>query len=78
MWFFKLCAMGIAVALIKYRERVGDMLGEAEWMRYVGGVYNFVVIIAIFIFFWSVASLTGTQKIFFAPLYWLVGGTLGV
>ena len=51
--------------LIKEREKVGDMFGEAEWMRKVGGVYNVVVICALFIFFWSLAELTGTTDVLF-------------
>jgi hypothetical protein len=74
MGFLKVCAIVISVLIIKYRQRIGDFLGEAAWMHYIGGVYNLVTIIGVFIFFWSVASLTGTTKIFFAPLYWLLGG----
>lgn len=60
--------------LLKYRERVGEMLGEAEWMQKVGGVYNVVIIIAILLFFWSVAALTGTTDILFRPLIHLIPG----
>lgn len=61
--------------MLKYRERLGDFMGEADWMKYVGGVYNFVIILAIFIFFWSLATLTGTTDILFTPfLYLLPGG----
>lgn len=74
MWFLKLCAMGASILMIKYRERMGDLIGDAEWMRYVGGVYNLVVIVAVFIFFWAIASLTGTTHIFFSPLFWFLGG----
>lgn len=74
MWFLNICAIIVAFFMVKYRERLGDMIGDAEWMRYVGGVYNFIIILAVFIFFWSIASLTGTQKVFFFPLYWVVGG----
>lgn len=70
----KILAMVAAVYMIKQREAIGDMIGDADWMRYVGGVYNFVIIIAVFFFFWAVASLTGTTKIFFAPVFWVVGG----
>lgn len=74
MWFLKLCAMGISILMIKYREQMGDMIGDAQWMRYVGGVYNLVIIIAVFLFFWAIASLTGTEKVFFFPLYYVLGG----
>ena len=60
--------------LVKYRASIGDMLGEAEWMRKVGGVYHVVVITAIFIFFWSIASLTGTTHIFLKPITFLFTG----
>lgn len=55
--------------LLKYRERVGDMLGEADWMRKVGGIYMIVIFIGLFIFIWSVAELTGTTDMLFYPLY---------
>lgn len=74
MWFFKICAMIIACLMLKYRERMGDLIGDAEWMKYVGGVYNLVIIVSIFIFFWAIASLTGTEEIFFFPFYIIMGG----
>ena len=55
--------------LLKYRERVGDMIGEADWMRKVGGVYMIVIFIGLFIFLWSVAELTNTTDLLFYPLY---------
>ena len=57
-----------AFFILKYRERVADMLGEAEWMLKIGGVYNFVVILAILIFLWGVAGLTGTLDVLFSPV----------
>jgi hypothetical protein len=60
--------------MIKYRERIGEMFGEADWMVKVGGIYNLVIIVAIFIFFWSIASLTGTTGILFKPFLYLIPG----
>ena len=57
-----------SVLLIVYRERVGDMLGEPDWAMKIGGIYNLVVIIGVLLFFWSIAYMTNTQDIFFAPL----------
>lgn len=74
MWFLQILGMIAGGLLVKYREKVGEQLGEADWMRYVGGVYNFVIILGIFIFFWSLAALTGTTQIFFYPFYLLLGG----
>ena len=71
---FKLGVMALAVLMIKYRERIGDQLGDPLWTRYCGGIYNFVIIVAMFMFFWALASLTGTQKIFFFPFYMVLGG----
>ncbi|MBI2524239.1 hypothetical protein HYW11_03450, partial [Candidatus Peregrinibacteria bacterium] len=48
---------------------------EAEWMKKVGGVYNVITITAIFIFFWSLATLTGTTNIFLKPLTFLLPGS---
>ena len=60
--------------LIKYREYIGDTMGEGEWMNYVGGVYNLVIIVAVFIFFWSIAAITGTQGILLKPILSLLPG----
>jgi hypothetical protein len=59
--------------LIKYREKVGDMVGEADWMTKVGGVYNVMIFVAVFIFFWSIATLTGTTSVLFSFLRFLPG-----
>jgi uncharacterized membrane protein YiaA len=71
-----LATIGILASftVMRYRERVADMMGEAEWMNKVGGVYNVVVIIGVFIFFWSVAALTGTDMIFFSWIPKLIPG----
>ena len=63
-----------AFFMIRFRELVGDLLGEAEWMRKVGGVYNVVVIVAVAIFFWCIAELTGTTHILFKPLIYFIPG----
>lgn len=74
MWFLELCGIALGALMIKYRERVGESIGEASWMRYVGGVYNFVILMGIIIFFWSIAGLTNTTHIFLYPLVFLLGG----
>lgn len=63
-----------SILLLKYRERAGDLLGEAEWMNKVGGVYNLMIILALFLFFWSVAVMTGTQHVFLKPLLYFLPG----
>ena len=60
--------------MIRYRQQVGDMMGEAEWMRKIGGVYNVVILIAIILFFWCIAELTGTTDILFLPFTYLIPG----
>ncbi|MBP9773741.1 MAG: hypothetical protein KBD00_03870 [Candidatus Peribacteraceae bacterium] len=54
--------------LVVKREAIGDMFGEAEWMQKVGGVYNVMIICAIFLFFWSIAFMTGTMDVLFSPI----------
>lgn len=75
MGFF-LPILGIvgSVFMLKYREKIGDMIGDEEWMKYVGGNYNLVIIVAFFIFFWCLATLTGTTDILFQPILWLLPG----
>lgn len=60
-----------AFVLIKYREQIGDVFGDPDWMRPLGGVYFVIVYIAIFIIFWSIAYATGTTGILFRPFLWL-------
>jgi hypothetical protein len=71
-----LAILGIALSfcMLKWREAIGNMMGEATWMSKVGGVYNVVILIAIFIFFWSLAELTNTTQFLFAPLRFLIPG----
>ena len=76
MPYYLLIAIGIIgpVFLIIYRETIGDTIGEADWMRKVGGVYNVIVIVALLIFFWALADVTGTTSILFGPLRYLSPG----
>ena len=72
--FLSICGLVVSLLMIKYREKIGENIGEAEWMQKIGGIYNFIIIVAIFLFFWSIAYLTGTIDIFFAPLRYALGG----
>jgi hypothetical protein len=58
---FLIPVLGIIFAfiLIKYREQIGDVFGDPDWMRPLGGVYFVIVYIAIFIIFWSIAYAHG-------------------
>lgn len=76
-YFLSLSGIILSFFMIRYREKFGDAMGEADWMRKIGGIYVVVVIIAILIFFWSVATLTNTSEIFFAPILWLLPGLHG-
>ncbi|MDD5103639.1 MAG: hypothetical protein PHX93_04520 [Candidatus Peribacteraceae bacterium] len=70
--FLGLVGIVCSILLIKYRERTAEMLGAGEWMEYLGGVYNVIVIAAVFLFFFSIAALTGTLDFFLAPVRWLL------
>lgn len=60
-----------AIAIIKYREAIGDLFGGADWTKYVGGPYNMAILVGIILFFFSVAKMTGTTDFFLSPLLWL-------
>lgn len=60
-----------ALVLIKKREQIGDVFGDPDWLGPVGGVYGGIVLLAIFIIFWSIAALTDTTHILFKPFLWL-------
>lgn len=60
-----------AFVLIKKREQIGDTFGDPDWLHPVGGIYAAIVLLAIFIIFWSLAILTGTTHILFKPFLWL-------
>ena len=63
--------------LFKFRESIGNSIGDQKWMSYVGGPYNLVVIIGVLIAFWAVATLTGTEELFFKPILWMIPGFMG-
>jgi hypothetical protein len=64
----------LGFVLIKYRERVAEIIGEAQWMHKVGGVYNLILICSILIIFFSLAKMTGTTDIFLSPLLFIIPG----
>lgn len=75
---FIICAM--AIAMIRYREGLGDIIGQADWMRKVGGNLGVIMIVSVLLFFFGIAKMTGTTNIFLAPLKFLlpfVGGSSG-
>jgi Na+-driven multidrug efflux pump len=57
------------VLLIIYRERVGDFFGQPDWATKVGGIYNVVIFVGVFMFFWSLAAMTNTTDLLFAPFF---------
>lgn len=70
--FLSIVGIICSILLIKYRERVAEMTGAGEWMDYLGGVYNVIILTAVFIFFFSVATLTGTVDYFLTPIRFLL------
>jgi hypothetical protein len=65
-----LSAIGIVCGylLIRYREKVGDALGEPAWTNKVGGIYNVLIAIGLFMFFWSLATITNSNDFLFSPI----------
>lgn len=69
--FKGLLAIIASFFLIKYRERAVAMTGKFDWCeKYLGmgGTYRFMVILGVVLFFWGVASLTGTTDVLLSPL----------
>lgn len=69
---FSLLGIAFSYLIIKNRESLANIFGDAPWMRYVGGPFAFVVIIGILIFFWSITTLTGTDDIFLYPIIYVI------
>lgn len=67
-FFLGLLAIAFGVAIIKYREQVGEAVGDPAWAGKVGGIYNVLIIFGIFMCFWGLATITGTSDILFAPI----------
>ena len=69
--------MVAGIAIIKFREPIGDLFGEATWTRYVGGPYNMAIIVGILLFFFSLAKMTGTTDFFLTAEDGVAGGGEG-
>ncbi len=67
--FLSLVGIVFGCLLVYYREQVGMAFGDPPWASKVGGVYNVVIIIGIFFVFWSLATLTNTTDVLFAPIF---------
>lgn len=67
-FFLGLLAIAFGCLIIKYRERVGDMVGDPAWAGKIGGIYNVLILFGIFMCFWGLATITGTSDILFAPI----------
>lgn len=73
-WLLPIIGMVFSFYLVYKRQMFGDMIGEADWMLKVGGVYNLMVIVGVLLFIWCIAELTGTTGILFLPLLWMLPG----
>ena len=76
-FFLGLIGVIFSFTIMKYREAVGDMIGEADWMYKLGGVYNVILLVAFGIFLFSIATMTGTTDILLAPILLLFPGGNG-
>lgn len=72
--FLSLIGLVVSMLMLKFRGPLGDMIGEAGWMSKIGGVYNVIILVAIFLFFWSLAELTGTRDFFLGFLKYFIPG----
>lgn len=73
-WLLPIIGIVFSFFLVYKRQMFGDMIGEADWMLKVGGVYNLMVIVGVLLFLWCIAELTGTTGILFLPILWVLPG----
>lgn len=73
-YIFAIMGLFLSFGIIKWREDLGNSMGNMTWMRYFGGPYVFMVLVGVIMFFWSLATITGTEDIFLAPIIFLVPG----
>lgn len=73
-YFLSFFGIVLSFFMMKYRESIGDMFTEPDWLRDFGGIYNLVIFLAFFIFIWSIATITGTDQILFTPVTWIIPG----
>ncbi len=64
-YFLAIVGIVISFFMVKEREQLGNMLGDPDWAASIGGIYTLITIAALFIFFWSLATITGTSDILF-------------
>ncbi len=63
-----LIGMSLSFLFIRYKEAIGNMIGEPDWAVKIGGIYNVMILLGIGMFFWSIASITGTTDVLFYPI----------
>ncbi len=66
-FLFGIIGIGFSYLLVRYREPIGDSLGQPEWANRLGGIYNVVILMGIVFFFCSVAYMVGTFDVLFPP-----------
>lgn len=66
---YGLLGLGLAYGLVRYREYIGQALGRVEWAdKWIGGVYNLVVLVAIGLAIFSLLMIFGLEEIIFGNL----------
>jgi hypothetical protein len=73
-YILPIVGMFLSVFLIVQREMIGDILGEPNWAKAIGGIYSVVVYLALIIFLWSLAELTGSTRVMFHFLTYIIAG----
>ncbi len=63
-----LIGIAFSVYMVMKREMFGDMFGDPDWAQKVGGIYNVMILCALFVFFWSLAYMTGTIGVLLSPI----------
>jgi len=72
-FFLGLLGVICSFMVLKYRRALGDMIGDADWMAKIGGVFNIVIIIGVLAFFWSLAVMFNFTDMIIAPIVGIFG-----
>ena len=65
---YGLLGLGFAYLLVRYREFIGDILGNMEWAKWVGGIYNVIVMVAIILAIFSLLFIFGLEEQLFGGI----------
>ena len=65
---YGLLGLGFSYLLVKYRRYIGDAMGNMQWTKWVGGIYNVIVIVAVIVAIFSLLFMFGLEESLFGGI----------